>query len=82
METWEISVGVAANRDDEGRAVGIDIDNAGNKIDLERLLPGSASRPSACRRHHLVPPSGGSYPLGGETAAAGPAVGAARECRA
>ena len=41
METWEISVGVMANRVDEGRAVGINIDNAGNKIDLERALLGA-----------------------------------------
>ena len=33
-----ISEGVVVDYDAEGRVVGIDIDNAGNKIDLGRVL--------------------------------------------
>ena len=38
VDIREISEGVVVDYDAEGRVVGIDIDNAGNKIDLERVL--------------------------------------------
>lgn len=38
IDSREISEGVVVDYDAEGRVVGIDIDNAGNKIDLERVL--------------------------------------------
>lgn len=38
VDSREISEGVVVDYDAEGRVVGIDIDNAGNKIDLERVL--------------------------------------------
>ena len=38
VDSREISDGVVVDYDAEGRVVGIDIDNAGNKIDLERVL--------------------------------------------
>jgi uncharacterized protein YuzE len=38
VHSREISEGVAVNYDAEGRVVGIDIDNAGNKIDLGCVL--------------------------------------------
>jgi uncharacterized protein YuzE len=37
-DSREISEGVIVDYDAEGRVVGIDIDNAGNKIDLARVL--------------------------------------------
>ena len=37
-ESREISEGVVLDYDAEGRLVGIDIDNAGNKIELNRLI--------------------------------------------
>ncbi len=38
VDSREISDGVVVDYDAEGRVVGIDIDNAGNTIDLERVL--------------------------------------------
>jgi len=38
VDSREISEGVIVDYDAEGRVVGIDIDNAGNKIDLSRVL--------------------------------------------
>ena len=38
VDSREISDGVVVDYDAEGRVVGIDIDNAGNKIDLGRVL--------------------------------------------
>jgi uncharacterized protein YuzE len=38
VDSHEISEGVVVDYDAEGRVVGIDIDNAGNKIDLGRVL--------------------------------------------
>jgi uncharacterized protein YuzE len=38
VDSREISEGVIVDYDAEGRVVGIDIDNAGNKIDLGRVL--------------------------------------------
>jgi uncharacterized protein YuzE len=38
VDSREISEGVVVDYDAQGRVVGIDIDNAGNKIDLERVL--------------------------------------------
>lgn len=38
VDSREISEGVVVDYDAEGRVVGIDIDNAGNKIDLRRVL--------------------------------------------
>ena len=38
VDIREISEGVVVDYDAEGRVVGIDNDNAGNKIDLERVL--------------------------------------------
>lgn len=50
MESREVSEGVVLDYDVEGRLVGIDIDNASNKIDLERLilrdLPGTVETAS------------------------------------
>ena len=38
VDSREISEGVVVDYDAKGRVVGIDIDNAGNKIDLGRVL--------------------------------------------
>ena len=38
VESAEIASGVVVDYDADGRVVGIDIDNAGNKIDLGRVL--------------------------------------------
>lgn len=38
VDSREISEGVVVDYDAQGRVVGIDIDNAGNKMDLERIL--------------------------------------------
>jgi uncharacterized protein YuzE len=38
VDSREISEGVVVDYDAEGRVVGIDIDNAGNKLDLGRVL--------------------------------------------
>jgi len=38
VDSREISEGVVVDYDAEGRVVGIDIDNAGNKLDLRRVL--------------------------------------------
>ena len=38
VNSREISEGVVVDYDAEGRVVGIDIDNAGNKLDLGRVL--------------------------------------------
>lgn len=47
----EISEGVVLDYDVEGQLVGIDIDNASNKVDLERLilsrLPGTVETAAA-----------------------------------
>jgi uncharacterized protein YuzE len=37
-ESREISEGIVLDYDAEGRLVGIDIDNASNKVDLKRLI--------------------------------------------
>jgi uncharacterized protein YuzE len=38
VDSREISQGVVVDYDADGKVVGIDIDNAGNKLDLERVL--------------------------------------------
>jgi len=38
VDSREISEGVVVDYDADGRIVGIDIDNAGNKLDLGRVL--------------------------------------------
>ena len=38
VDSREISEGVVVDYDADGRVVGIDIDNAGNKLDLRRVL--------------------------------------------
>jgi uncharacterized protein YuzE len=38
VDSREISAGVVLDYDADGRLVGIDVDNAGNKIDLQELL--------------------------------------------
>ena len=38
VDSREISEGVVVDYDADGRVVGIDIDNAGNKLDLGRAL--------------------------------------------
>lgn len=38
VDSREISEGVVADYDGQGRVVAIDIDNAGHKIDVERVL--------------------------------------------
>ena len=38
VDSREISEGVVVDYDADGRVVGIDIDNAGNKLDLGRVL--------------------------------------------
>ena len=38
VDSREISEGVVVDHDADGRVVGIDIDNAGNKLDLGRVL--------------------------------------------
>ena len=38
-ESREISEGVVLDYDADGRLVGIDIDNASNKVELKRLTP-------------------------------------------
>lgn len=38
VESREVSEGVVLDYDLEGRLVGIDIDNAGNKLELHRLI--------------------------------------------
>ncbi|MDA0790267.1 MAG: DUF2283 domain-containing protein [Proteobacteria bacterium] len=40
-ESTEISEGVVLDYDKEGKLVGIDIDNASNKVDLDRLIVSS-----------------------------------------
>ena len=49
-ESREVSEGVVLDYDVDGRLVGIDIDNASNKIELERLilsnLPGTVETAS------------------------------------
>lgn len=51
VETREISEGVLLDYDAEGRLVGIDIDNARNKVDLRKLtlskLPGKIETAAA-----------------------------------
>ncbi len=50
-ESREISEGVVLDYDAEGRLVGIDIDNASNKVELKRLtlskLPGKVETDAA-----------------------------------
>lgn len=50
-ESKEISEGVVLDYDAEGRLVGIDIDNASNKVDLKKLilskLPGKVETAAA-----------------------------------
>lgn len=50
-ESREISTGVILDYDAEGRLVGIDIDNASDKVDLDRLilskLPGKVETAAA-----------------------------------
>ena len=38
VESREISPGIVLDYDDEGNLVGIDIDNAGKKLDLKELV--------------------------------------------
>lgn len=38
VESREVSIGVVLDYDAEGRIVGIDIDNASDKIELQRLV--------------------------------------------
>ena len=38
MQSLEISEGVVIDYDAEGRIVGIDIDNASNKVEMEKLI--------------------------------------------
>jgi uncharacterized protein YuzE len=38
MESTEIAAGVVVDFDGQGRVVGIDIDNASNKVDLDRVV--------------------------------------------
>ena len=51
MDSREISEGVVLDYDAEGRLVGIDVDNAGNKIEfgkiLLRKLPGKVETEAA-----------------------------------
>jgi len=51
VESREISEGVVLDYDAEGRLVGIDIDNAGNKVELQKLvlskLPGKIETDAA-----------------------------------
>lgn len=37
-ESWEISEGIVLDYDADGRLVGIDIDNASNKIEMKKLI--------------------------------------------
>ena len=50
-ESREISEGIVLDYDDEGRLVGIDIDNASNKVELQKLilskLPGKVETAAA-----------------------------------
>jgi len=50
-DSREISEGVVLDYDEDGRLIGIDIDNASNKTDLKRLvlnkLPAKIERPAA-----------------------------------
>ena len=50
-ESREISEGIVLDYDAEGKLVGIDIDNASNKVDLDRLilssLPGKVETDAA-----------------------------------
>ena len=39
VESQEISEGILLDYDVEGRLVGIDIDNASHKVDMEKLIP-------------------------------------------
>ena len=45
IESWQISEGIVLDYDADGNLVGIDIDNASEKVDLQKLtisnLPGS-----------------------------------------
>lgn len=51
VESREISEGVVLDYDADGKLVGIDIDNAGNKVELRRLilskLPGTVETVAA-----------------------------------
>jgi uncharacterized protein YuzE len=51
VESREVSTGVVLDYDAEGRIVGIDIDNASDKIELQRLvlsnLPGKVETAAA-----------------------------------
>lgn len=51
VESREVSTGVVLDYDAEGRVVGIDIDNASDKIELQRLvlsnLPGKVETAAA-----------------------------------
>jgi len=38
VESTEIAAGVVVDFDGQGRVVGIDIDNARNKVDLDRVV--------------------------------------------
>jgi uncharacterized protein YuzE len=55
VESREVSEGVVLDYDASGRLVGIDIDNAANKVELQKLilskLPGKiAITPHECQR--------------------------------
>jgi uncharacterized protein YuzE len=51
VESQEISEGILLDYDAEGRLVGIDIDNASNKVEMEKLIlskiPGKVEMASA-----------------------------------
>jgi uncharacterized protein YuzE len=51
VESREVSEGVVLDYDDRGRLVGIDIDNASSKVELDRLvlsgLPGTVETAAA-----------------------------------
>lgn len=51
IETREISEGILLDYDADGRLVGIDIDNASNKVEMEKLIlskiPGRVEMSSA-----------------------------------
>jgi uncharacterized protein YuzE len=51
VESHEISEGVVVDYDADGRLVGIDVDNAGNKIELQKVflseLPGKVETEAA-----------------------------------
>ena len=57
VDSREISEGVVLDYDAEGRLVGIDVDNAGNKVELQKILlsklPGKVASPFCCQHNHV-----------------------------